>query len=220
VIRRLRISWRPGRKVTGDLAVPPAVSGPAVLLAHGAGAGRRHSFMTGLRDRLAGAGHPVLAFDYPYVEAGRRAPDRLPVLLECHRAAAERLVAYGWGMVLAGKSMGGRVASHLAAEDVAASALVCYGYPLVSPSTGAPRSTDHLDEAGIPMLFLSGSRDRLAPLDLLRRMVARIPGASLQVIEGAGHSFTVAKRTGLALDDVLDRLAGATEAWLGARPDG
>jgi predicted alpha/beta-hydrolase family hydrolase len=217
VTRRLRIAWRPGRKVTGDLAVPAEASGPAILLAHGAGAGRRHPFVTGLRDRLAGAGHPVLAFDYPYMAAGRRAPDRLPVLLECHRAAAARLAAYGWGVVLAGKSMGGRVASHLAVGESDASALVFYGYPLVSPSTGAPRPTGHLDDAGIPMLFFSGSRDRLAPLDQLRRVVGRIPGASLQVIEDAGHSFAVPKRTGLTLDDVLDRLAAATTGWLRTR---
>ena len=73
--RNLRIEWQPGRKVAARLAVPKDADLPAVLLAHGAGAGQHHPFLTGLRERLKHAGHPTLTFDYPYIEAGRRAPD-------------------------------------------------------------------------------------------------------------------------------------------------
>lgn len=172
--------------------------------------------MAGLRDRLAAAGHPTLTFDYPYVEAGRKLPDRMPTLLECHRAALVRLRSYGWPVVLAGKSMGGRVASHVAAEETGVSGLVFFGYPLVSPSTGVVRSTDHLHQSGVPMLFLSGSRDRLGPLDALRPLVKGL-GATLEVVEEGDHSFQVPKRTGLSSGDVLDRLAGVTMEWLRSR---
>ncbi len=215
--RRLRIEWHPGRKVTGRLDVPAAPSGPAILLAHGAGAGQQHPFMLGLRTRLADAGHPTLAFDYPYMEDGRRFPDRAPVLLACHRAALHRLIGYGWPVVLAGKSMGGRMASHLATTVPGLAGLVVYGYPLVSPSTGKIRSTEHLREVDVPMLFISGSRDRLAPLDALDSLVASLSGASLDVIEEGDHSFEVPERTGLDPGAVLDRISEITTRWIHSR---
>ena len=212
--RTLRIEWHPGRKVTARLAVPRRPAGAAVLLAHGAGAGQSHPFLSGLRSRLAAAGHPTLTFDYPYVEESRKAPDRAPRLLACHRAALCRLQGYGWPVVLAGKSMGGRMASHLAVEEKSPIGLVFYGYPLVSPSSGAVRPTGHLAETGMRMLFLSGSRDRLAPLDELRPVVRSVRGATLEVVEGADHSFKVPKRIGTTEEEVLDRLAEATVRWI------
>jgi len=214
--RRLRIEWQPGRKVTGLLDVPAVPSGPAVLLAPGAGAGQRHPFLEGLRKRLVAAGLPTMTFDYPYMEDGRRFPDRMPVLLACHRAALHRLAGYGWPVVLAGKSMGGRMASHLAADVPGSVGLVFYGYPLVSPSSGETRSTVHLREAGVPMLFVSGTRDRLAPLGLLRALVEGLTGASLEVIEDGDHSFKVPRRTGPGPEEVLDSLAGITTGWVGS----
>ena len=214
--RRVRIEWAPGRRVTGRIAAPARSSGPAVLLAHGAGAGQDHPFVAGLRDRLAAAGHPVLTFDYPYVEEGRRIPDRLPVLLECHRVAFERLASRGLPVVLAGKSMGGRVASHLAAGRPGAAGLACYGYPLVSPSSGDVRDVGHLAAAGIPMLFVSGSRDRQAPLGLLRPVVEALDGAVLEVVEDADHGFRVPGRSGLDAGAVADLLAGITTRWAAA----
>jgi len=215
--RRLRIEWHPGRKVTALFDVPHAPSGPAILLAHGAGAGQHHPFMRGLQTRLAAAGHPTLTFDYPYMEAGRRFPDRMPVLLACHRAALHRLARYGWPVILAGKSMGGRMSSHLAATVPGLAGLVVYGYPLVSPSTGQARSTEHLRNVGAPMLFVSGSRDRLAPLDALGPLVADLSGASLEVIEEGDHSFKVPKRTGLDEEKVLDHISGITTRWIHSR---
>jgi predicted alpha/beta-hydrolase family hydrolase len=214
--RRLRIEWRPGAKITARLALPSGGGRTAVLLAHGAGAPQDHPFMTSLRKGLAGAGVATMTFDYPYAEAGRRVPDRLPVLLECHRAAVSRLRDYTDRIVLAGKSMGGRVASHLAAEGEPCAALVFYGYPLVAPSRGTVRSTDHLETIPAPMLFLTGSRDRLAPLDVLRPTVARIRRATLEVVDEGDHSFNVPKRTGLSPAEVMADLVARTAAWLQA----
>ena len=197
------------------LAVPARPpQGRAVLLAPGAGAGQDHQFLAGTRDRLAAAGHLVLTFDYPYREAGRRAPDRPDVLMACHRAALERLRRYEARVVLAGKSMGGRVGGHLAASGEAPDGLVFLGYPLVAPGSGSIRPIEHLGAAGAPMLFLSGSRDRLAPLDLLRAAVQSLPSATLAVMEDGDHSFEVPRRTGLSQGDVLDRLAAITTEWI------
>ena len=216
-VRRIRVSWRPGRRVGAVLEGPAVAAGPGILLAPGAGAGQGHPFVAGLRRRLAAAGHLTMTFDYPYAAEGRRVPDRLEVLVECHRAAARRLRAESGRVVLAGKSMGGRVGSHLAASGEPCLGLVFYGYPLLPPGKGVARDTGHLDGLGAPMLFLSGSQDRLAPLDLLVPLVARLTGARLVVLEGAGHSFGVRAASDPRGEAVLDRLAAETVEWVAGR---
>ena len=203
--RRLRIEWEAGRKVDALLELG---SGPGVLFAHGAGAPQRHPFMVGMRRRLAAAGVTVMTFDYPYTAEGRRAPDRMPRLLQSHRAALARLLEYAPEAILAGKSMGGRMASHLAAERPdGVVGLVVYGYPLVSPSTGEERDTGHFADIAAPALLLSGDRDRLAPVPALRRLARRRPSVTLEIVEGADHSFR--------RERFLDDLAAATLVWLG-----
>lgn len=193
--------------MTGLLAGPG--EGPVgILLAHGAGAGQSHPFMTGLRDRLADAGLGTLTFDYPYMEAGRRAPDRLPRLLECHGAALERLQERFDSVVVAGKSMGGRVGGHLAAERGGVDRLVFLGYPLVPIGKDEPRDTTHLEQLSLPMLFVQGERDRLAPLDLVEGLVGRLSDARLETVPEGDHSYRVPTRTGLDETMVLDRIAG------------
>jgi predicted alpha/beta-hydrolase family hydrolase len=214
--RRLVVKWGVGEKVTARLAVPAGESATGVLLAHGAGAGQDHHFMTTLRDALAAEGLTVMTFNYAYAEAGKRAPDRPPKLLEVHRSAADRLATYCESVVLAGKSMGGRVGSHLVGdEDWPASALVYYGYPLVPLGKREPRDTAHLDSIEAPQLFFAGTRDRLSPPDLVRRLAGRLPAASIEVIEGGDHSFKVPKAAGLEHDDVIGSLAAFTARWLG-----
>lgn len=213
-LREEIIEWRPGRRVAARLEGVAGARPPAILLAPGAGAGQGHAFLAGLRRRLAAAGHLVMTFDYPYAAEGRRLPDPLETLLECHRAAALRLRAEGGEVVLAGKSMGGRVATHLAAAGVGCRALVCYGYPLLPPGKAAARDTSHLDAVGAPLLLLTGSRDRLAPLDLLTPVVARLPRARLVVVEGADHSFGVRADPDARGEGMLDTLAEATVGWL------
>lgn len=187
----LQIRWSAGRRVGATYREPGEAEGPGILLAHGAGAGRRHAFMERLARRLAAAGHPTLTFDYPFVAEGRRAPDRAATLLACHAAAADWLTRRSGAIVLAGKSMGGRMASHLAAErpDAGFAALVCFGYPLQPIGKAEPRPTGHLLDVRVPMLFVSGSRDRLAPLPLLERLLGSLPGGELSIVEGADHGF-------------------------------
>jgi predicted alpha/beta-hydrolase family hydrolase len=203
--RRLRIEWEPGSKVTGLLSGPG--EGPVgILLAHGAGAGQRHPFMAGLRARLADTGLGTMTFDYPYVEAGRRAPDRLPRLLACHEAALGRISDRFDRVVVAGKSMGGRVGGHLVAGGAGADRLVFLGYPLVPMGKTEARDTGHLGGIDVPMLFIQGERDRLAPLESIEPVVERL-GAELEIIPEGDHSYRVPKRTGLDPEDVLDLVA-------------
>lgn len=212
--RRLRIAWRDDGRVTGLLAMPESPSSTGVVLAHGAGAGQRHEFMVALRRGFADSGIATLTFDYPYTEAGRKAPDRLPTLLAAHRAAAERLSDYVDRVVLAGKSMGGRVGSHLAGDEGwPATGLVYFGYPLVPPGK-VPRPVEHLERIAAPQLFFAGTRDRFGPRDVLGPVVAGLPTAMLVMVEEADHSFRVPKRSGIDQEAVMAGLVAQTTAWI------
>jgi uncharacterized protein len=166
-------------------------------IAHGAGADMRHPFMTGVAEGLAAGGLSVLRFNFPYIDAGRRVPDHPPVLMETWdsiiREAARR--AGGLPLVAGGKSMGGRMASMLAADrgpEFPPKALVFFGYPLHPPGRPDRLRDAHLSRIRIPMIFIQGSRDALARLDLIEALVERLhPLAHLHVVEGGDHSFRV-----------------------------
>jgi predicted alpha/beta-hydrolase family hydrolase len=169
--------------------------------------------MLAWKERLERLGS-VESFDYPYQRAGKKSPDRAPVLVAAHRAELERVRAGQPGsVVLIGKSMGGRIGCHLAVEleqaGAAASerptALVCLGYPLVAPG-GAVRDQVLL-ELGTPVLFVQGTRDPMCPLDRLATVRARMRAPNeLFVVDSGDHSL-VAQKTRL-------RQLGATQAEL------
>jgi len=163
---------------------------PSFLFAHGAGAPSSSAWMVAWRKRLATVGD-VTAFDYPYMRAGRKAPDRLPVLIDAHRAVLAKVRARAKGpLFLAGKSMGGRVGCHVALEEPVAG-VICLGYPLQSGATGALRD-EVLLALRVPILFVQGSRDSLCPLDKLAEVRARMTAPStLLVVEGGNHSLEV-----------------------------
>lgn len=189
---------------------------PLILFAPGAGAPSTSPWMDRWAARLAEIGD-VERFDYPYVKAGRRTPDRLPVLVSAHRAALAQARASRGDVpvVLAGKSMGGRVGCHVALEE-RVDALVCLGYPLRG-ARGDLRS-EVLVALRTPVLFVQGSRDPLCPLDALEdvRRSMSAPTA-LHVVEGANHSLEVGAKAlrarGESQDDV-DRRALQTIAEL------
>lgn len=169
--------------------------------------------MVGVRDGLAAAGISVMTFNYPYMESGRRAPDRMPTLLAAHQGAYERLVAEHAAVVLAGKSMGGRMSSHLAAEGLGIG-LVVYGYPLVGIGKGVPRNTDHFRSIGHPTLLVQGRKDRLAPLGKLRPRARKIKQSQIHVIDDADHSYRVPKRAGRTPQEIMDEIVSVTHSWV------
>lgn len=193
----------------------------AVLLAHGAGAGRDSAFMTAIAEGLAARGLAVLRFDYPYTERMRREgrrlpPDRRPLLEATHRAALATLRARfpERRLLLAGKSMGGRMGSYLAAEGADAAGLVLLGYPLHPPGKPERLRAEHFAAIALPALFLQGTRDALCRLELLRTELEVFGGvASLHVVEGADHDFRVPRSSGRSRDEVLGELADAVDAW-------
>ena len=99
--------------------------------------------------------------------------------------------------------------------------LVFFGFPLHPPGKPGTERSEHLDRVRVPMLFLQGTRDKLASLDLLGPVIEGLGGqATLHVVDGADHSFAVPKRSGRDLDDVLFELARTVSAWADALGEG
>ncbi len=189
-----------------------------VVLAHGAGAGMRHPFMEAVAARLGERGVATLRYQFPYMEAGRKRPDRAPVAMATVRAAvaAARGEAGGLRLFAGGKSFGGRMTSQAAAdaplEGVAG--LVFLGFPLHPPGRPGTDRAEHLSRVSLPMLFVQGTRDRLAGLDLLEPVLEDVgERARLHVIEGGDHSFRVPKRSGRTEGEVMEEIAGAVAGF-------
>lgn len=206
-----RIAWGDDQTVT---AVEYRSGAPMMVLAHGAGTDQRHPMVGGIAEALAAAGHGVMTFNYPYTEAGRRAPDRAPKLLACHRAvAAEAQRRYGSAPVLAGRSMGGRMATMLAADRADVVGVVCLAYPLHPAGKPDRLRTEHLRMITVPMLFFQGSRDSLSRSDLFDEHVRPLPKVTVVDMEGADHSF---RGRGWTPDRVRSTVVEGYEAWLGS----
>jgi predicted alpha/beta-hydrolase family hydrolase len=189
-----------------------------MVLGHGAGAGMRHHFMEDAASALAARGVATFRYQFPYVEQGSRRPDPQPVLLATVRSAvaAAHAAAADLPLLAGGKSMGGRMTSLAASKEalMGVRGIVFFGFPLHRAGAPATERGEHLASVTGPMLFLQGTRDKLADLGLLRPVVERLgPRATLNVIEGADHSFEVLKRTGRTSADVLEELARTVAAW-------
>ena len=140
------------------------------------------------------------------------------MLLATVRAAvaAARAAAPDLPLLAGGKSMGGRMTSLAWAERPleGVGGIVFFGFPLHPVGAPAVKRAEHLARVALPMLFLQGTRDELAALDLLRPVVDRLaPRATLHVIDGADHSFDVPKRTGRSRAEVIDELAEVVATW-------
>jgi predicted alpha/beta-hydrolase family hydrolase len=206
---------RPGT-VEGLLTRPPRAAS-LLVLAHGAGAGMRHPFMEAAAATLTERGIATLRYDFPYMQRKSRRPDPPAVLQDTVRAATRVAAAAAPDLPLfaGGKSMGGRMTSLAAAAEPLGGVrgLVFLGFPL--HPAGAPSSTRgaHLSLVTVPMLFLQGTRDHLADLDLLRPLLAGIPLATLTIIEGADHSFKAPKSAGRTDAERLAALADTVVGW-------
>jgi predicted alpha/beta-hydrolase family hydrolase len=187
----------------------------AVVLAHGAGTNQDHPSIVALREGLAGHGHAVLTFNYPYTEAGSKAPDRAAKLLACHRAAVEWLRGHHEGLVVcAGRSMGGRMATLLAADGEPMDGLVLYAYPLHPAGKPDKLRVEHLPDIAVPMHFFVGTRDPLSDMALFDTWIRPLSSASVTVIDDADHSFHVPKRSGRFDSDVTTQIVADTSRWM------
>jgi predicted alpha/beta-hydrolase family hydrolase len=199
------------------LVAPPG-SKALLVLAHGAGAGMRHPFLERMAEALGERAVATYRYEFLYTEKRSGRPDP-PAVAEARVREAvvdAARVAPGIPLFAGGKSFGGRMTSQAQAREPlpGVRGLVFLGFPLHPPGRPATSRGDHLDDVLIPMLFLQGSRDEFAGLDLFKPVVKRLRDrATLHVIEGGDHSFKVLKRTGRTETDVMSELAETITAW-------
>ncbi|MGD9740242.1 MAG: alpha/beta family hydrolase [Bauldia sp.] len=213
-----------GSQPVSALWLEPKGSDRALVLAHGAGGGMRQRFLEATANGLADRGIATLRFQFPYMEAGRARPDTPAVATAAVRAAVAKAgeLAPDLALFAGGKSFGGRMTSTAQSEAAlpGVRGLVFLGFPLHPPGKPSDDRAAHLGAVDVPMLFLQGSRDDFARLDLLEPLVARLkPRATLALYEGANHSFHVPKASGRTdadiLNDVLDEIARWTDRIAG-----
>ena len=188
------------------------------LLAHGAGAGMRHEFMANVAERLAERGVATLRYQFPYMEVGKRRPDTPAVAEGTVRAAAEAAAELlrGVPIIAGGKSFGGRMTSQAQAAEPLPNVhgLAFLGFPLHPPDKPGTSRADHLKDVRVPMLFLQGTRDEFARLDLLEPLIASLgPRATLLLTNDGDHSFNVRRSSRQTNTQVLDALADSLVAW-------
>ncbi|HTE33226.1 MAG TPA: alpha/beta family hydrolase [Chryseolinea sp.] len=181
-------------------------------LAHGAGAGMKHSFMEAIANALALHSVSTLRFNFPFSEAGKNRPDPAPIAEHTIGAALSYAAEINPGVPLlaSGKSFGGRMSSHYLSKNTidGVKGIIFYGFPLHAPGQPGVNRADHLASINVPMLFLQGTKDTLARLPLIQEVCAKLPTATLATFEGADHSFKAGKR------DVISELVVAAIDWL------
>ena len=187
----------------------------ALALGHGAGSTLGHPLLERLSAALEAAGIATLRFNYPYSERGR-GMDPEPVRLGAVRAAAARALELAEGLPLfaGGHSMSGRMFTLAQSKEPIAGlcGLACFAFPLHSGAPNPARAL-HLNEIRVPLLFLSGTRDKMAERGLWSQTAAALPSATLHWVDTADHSFATLKSRASS-EPVFDELARVTSTWM------
>ena len=178
----------------------------------------RHPFLATIAQALGERGVATYRYEFLYVEKGSGRPDP-PAVAEARVREAvidAAKVAPGLPVFAGGKSFGGRMTSQAQAHEPLSGVhgLAFLGFPLHPPGRPGTSRAEHLSDVEVPMLFLQGTRDDFAGLDLLRPIVKKLgKSATLHIVEGGDHSFKVLKRSGRTDVDVMNELADTITAW-------
>ena len=198
-------------KVSGEY-ITPAKPIALITLAHGAGAGMNHAFMIALANALAASGIATLRFNFPFTENKKFRPDPPAIAHQTIDAAINHAhkTYPDLPIFAAGKSFGGRMSSqHIAAHPTeVVKGLIFYGFPLHATGKPSTDRADHLKDIKIPMLFLQGTKDTLATIELIEAVCKSLSKATLVKFEGADHSFKKGKESN------IDIIAEKTLSWV------
>jgi uncharacterized protein len=217
-MENLRIAVDAARSVSALLLAPRDASA-CYVFAHGAGAGMAHPFMAAVAAGLAERRIATLRYQFPYMEQGSKRPDSAPVAHATVRAvvAEAKKRCPDLTLIAGGKSFGGRMTSQAQALSPldAVRGLAFFGFPLHAAGKPSVERAAHLFDVGVPMLFLQGSKDKLAELPLLEPLLGRLGElASLHVVSAADHSFHVPARSGRSDGEVLGELLDVFVSWI------
>jgi predicted alpha/beta-hydrolase family hydrolase len=218
--QQLQLTIDGAHAVSALLLQPPSALA-CFVFAHGAGAGMTHEFMARVAAGLCDRGVATLRYQFPYMEKASRRPDAPALALATVRAAVDEAARCCPGLALfaGGKSFGGRMTSQAQAAEPLAGirGLAFLGFPLHPAGKPSDARARHLCDIRVPMLFLQGTRDKLADLPLLEPVVKRLgPSASLHRVAEADHAFHVLARSGRKDAEVLTELMDTLVAWIGA----
>lgn len=206
----IEISERTG--TVSGLAIIPKNATTLLVLAHGAGAGMTHAFMEELALELATLNIATLRYNFPYMEKGSRRPDPPAVaektvimVLEFAHKKYPKLPLFAGG-----KSFGGRMTSQRVSKECPAflQGIVFFGFPLHAIGKPGMERATHLNAIEIPMLFLQGTKDKLADIGLIKTVTKKLKTATLEQFEGADHSFKVSKQ------NIIPDLASMASEWM------
>ncbi|MDA1127677.1 MAG: dienelactone hydrolase family protein [Chloroflexi bacterium] len=200
-------------------AIKTSPGGPSrftFVYAPGAGSNIEDPFGQFLSLRLACEGITTVRFQFPYMEAGKRPPDRPPLLQETWRAAIRVARSDNGKLIVGGRSMGGRVASQVVSQGTQVDGLALFAYPLHAPAKPTVWRDEHLPDIGVPTFFCSGDRDNFASPNELNTVTSKIPNPTVHILSGADHGFAVLKASGRSRQDVWDDALEAILGWLEA----
>jgi predicted alpha/beta-hydrolase family hydrolase len=203
------------------LLLRPLAARACLIFAHGAGAGMTHQFMETVATGLCDRGIATLRYQFPYMEKASRRPDPPATAHSTVRAAVEEAARCcpGLTLVAGGKSFGGRMTSQAQAITPLAgvNGLAFLGFPLHPAGKPSNERAKHLSDVHVPMLFVQGTRDKLAEPQLLEPVVKGLgTSASLHLVQGADHSFHVLTRSGRNDRDAMSEVVGTLSAWIDA----
>jgi predicted alpha/beta-hydrolase family hydrolase len=218
--QKLAIAAGRSASVSALLTLPPQARA-CFVFAHGAGAGMTHAFMAAVAEGLAERDVATLRYQFPYMEKGGKRPDPPAIAHAAVRGAVAAAAEHcpGLPLIAGGKSFGARMTSQAQAKAPLAGVqgLAFFGFPLHPAGKPSSDRADHLTDVKVPMLFLQGTQDKLAELDLLKPVVKKLGSrATLHLVEAADHSFHVPKRSGRNDSEVMVELLDMFAAWTAA----
>ena len=196
----------PDKGAVTAIRTPPedTPNGWTFIYAPGAGSNVHDRFGVRACRSLAAHGFDAVRFQFPYMEAGKRRPDRTPVVEATWQAVIESVRDDGIRLAVGGRSFGGRIASQVVASETPADALALFAYPLHPPGNPEKMRDEHLPLIGVPTLFCSGTRDSFGAPYELQAAASKVPEASLHLLEHADHGFSVPKGSGRTREEVWD----------------
>jgi uncharacterized protein len=213
----MRFLATPEKGEVSALFVRPGNASHLLVLGHGASTNMRHVTLQTIADRMAEAGIATFRYNFPCMEHGRGRDSREVCTATVRAAVAvARMAALDLRLLAGGHSFGGRMTSTAASEspldDV--HGLVFFSFPLHQPGNPDTKRADHLGAVTVPMLFLSGTRDELADLDLLQPVCKKLgKRATLHLLDTADHGFRTLKRSRKSEEDVFVEMARVVREW-------
>jgi len=217
--KEMKFLAAPEKGEVSALLVRPSDASILLVLGHGASTNMRHTTLQTIAERMADAGLATFRYNFPYMEYGRgRDSQEVCTATVRSAVAAAHKAAPDLSLLAGGHSFGGRMTSTAASEAPLENVdgLVFFSFPLHQPGKLDTKRADHLSAVTVPMLFLSGTRDEMASLDLIRPVCKKLgKRATLHLLDTADHGFRILKRSRKSQEDVFVEMARVLKEWVG-----